>query len=89
MKVKVNSRYIYHPNLLDLTDPRTNLKSGDVVTVINLHSAPKANTMGQCYVADPNTGEFIGMVSTNSLHTFTAYRDYLRGLIAQHERTRA
>jgi len=35
---------------------RTNLQSGAVVRVINLPSAPPANTMGHCYVTDPETG---------------------------------
>ena len=40
-----------------------------IVRVVNLPMAPKANTMGMCYVADQNTGEFIGMVMTASLET--------------------
>lgn len=70
-RVRVNSLYTYKPVLLDIVDARTGLKSGDVVKVINLPSAPPANTMGQCYVADPSTGKFIGMVSTNSLEPKT------------------
>lgn len=67
MKVKVGSRYVYDPNGLDLIDPKTNLTAGTVVKVGNLPNAPRANTMGQCYVFDTATGEFIGMVSTDSL----------------------
>jgi hypothetical protein len=69
MKVRVNSLYVYDPNGWDRFRPCQNntLTPGDVVRVINLPSAPKANTMGQCYVADPKTGKFICMVSTGSL----------------------
>lgn len=69
MKVRVNQKLVYCPNMLDRIDGRTNLKTGDLVKVINLPGCPKANTMGHCYVGHPETGEFIGMVSTNSLYT--------------------
>ena len=49
-KVRVGKQYIYSPNLLDRTDGRINLKDGDVVTVVNLHGCPRANTMGHCHV---------------------------------------
>ena len=76
MKVRVGQVLVYHPNMLDAIDGRTNLKSGDVVKVINLPGCPKANTMGHCYVGDRKTGEFIGMVSTNSLHTPKEWEAY-------------
>jgi hypothetical protein len=85
MRVKANSVYIYHPNLLDVVDGRTSLKSGDLVRVINLHGCPKANTMGHCHVADPLTGKFIGLVHCNSLHTRGEYIAYLRARVAEHE----
>lgn len=66
-RVRVNSVYIYEPVMLDRIDGRTGLKAGDKVRVINLPGCPKANTMGHCYVANPETGKFIGMVCTNSL----------------------
>ena len=47
MKVRAKSIYVYHPCLLDLTDGRTNLQSGDVVRVVNLYGCPKANTQSQ------------------------------------------
>jgi hypothetical protein len=65
--------------------PGTHLKSGDVVRVVNLPGAPKANTMQHCYVADINSGVFIGMVHTNSLHTKAEYIAYLRNRIAAHK----
>jgi hypothetical protein len=85
MRVRVNTVYIYHPNLLDRIDGRTNLKSGDQVRVVNLPGCPKANTMNHCYVADLNTGEFIGLVHCNSLHTKGEYIAYLKAEIAKIE----
>jgi hypothetical protein len=72
MKVRVNSLYIFQPVPLDKCQPpvgvtQGNLKPGQVVKVVNLPGAPKANTMGQCYISDPKTGDFLGMVCTNSL----------------------
>jgi len=87
MRVRVNSVYVYHPNLLDTIDGRTSLKSGDLVRVVNLHGCPKANTMGHCHVSDPLTGTFIGLVCCNSLHTKDDYVAYLRARIAEHEHT--
>lgn len=69
MKVRVNSLYQYQPCGWDTLRPCAGnaLKPGDVVRVINLPGAPRANTMGQCYVGDSNTGRFLCMVSTSSL----------------------
>ena len=67
MRVRVGSWYVYNAQGIDRIDPKTNLRDGTVVKVGNLPSAPKANTMGQCYVFDIGTGKFIGMVSTSSL----------------------
>jgi hypothetical protein len=68
-KVRVGSRYRYAPNGWDRFRPckGNTLAVGQIVKVINLPSAPPANTMGQCYVSDPETGKFICMVSTASL----------------------
>lgn len=76
MKVRVGSTYVYSPNGIDISCPckGNHLKEGQLVKVINLPMAPKANTMGQCYVADPTTGVFICMVSTNSLHTKAGWK---------------
>lgn len=71
MRVRAGSLYFYNPVLLDVVDGRTNLKKGDIVRVVNLNGAPPANTMGHCYVADPNTNDFIGMVACNSLELLT------------------
>ena len=69
MKVRVNSMYRYNPTGLDQFAPcgGNQLRLGQLVKVINLPGAPSANTMGQCYVADINTGKFLCMVSTGSL----------------------
>ena len=61
--------------MLDSCDPKTTLKSGDLVTVRNLHGCPKANTMGHCYVY--KDGKFMGMVCCNSLHTKKDWETYL------------
>jgi len=69
MRVLVGKTYRYHPNGWDTVLPCSgnNLMDGQLVKVIELPSAPKANTMGQCYVGDPISGKFICMVSTGSL----------------------
>lgn len=68
-KVRVGTIYRYNPNGWDRIIPTGGnaLALGQLVRVINLPGAPKANTMGQCYVADVNTGKFLCMVSTDSL----------------------
>ena len=66
MRVRVNSEYIYYPNMLDRIDGRTKLVSGDIVKVINLPGCPKANVMEHCYVS--LNGVFAGLVHSNSLH---------------------
>jgi len=86
MRVRVNSVYVYSPNLLDKCDARTNLKDGELVRVVNLHGAPKANTMGHCYVVRVDAPEqFVGLVHCNSLHTRANYIAYLRAKIAKME----
>jgi hypothetical protein len=66
-RVRVNSIYKYDPVLFDILQGPADLPVGTIVRVINLASAPKANTMGMCYVGDVATRKFIGMVCTNSL----------------------
>jgi len=85
-RVKVGRVYWYHPNMLDRCDGRTSLKSGDVVMVKNMTGCPPANTMGHAHVCTL-TGEFIGLVHCNSLHTREEYADYLRREIARREAT--
>lgn len=80
MKVRVGTEYIFYPNLLDRIDGIPSLTPGLVVKVVNLHGAPKANTMGHCYIADRVTGVFIGMVSTNSLYSMSDARRVIDAL---------
>ena len=84
-RVRVNSLYYYVPNLLDQLDGRTGLQHGDLVKVVNLPGCPRAGTMGHAHVADPITGDFIGLVHVNSLHTKREYVAYLQSKIAEHE----
>ena len=76
MKVRANAIYVYSPNMLDQIDGRTNLKAGDLVRVKNLHGCPRCNTMGHCHVVNVATGEFIGLIHTNSLHTREAWAEF-------------
>ena len=68
-RVRVNKIYKFVPCGMDLFDPiwYNKVNPGELVRVINLPNAPKANTMGQCYIADPDTNDFISMVSVHSL----------------------
>lgn len=67
MKVRVGAKYRYTgAALLDRTDGHPKPDVGEVVTVGNLPGAPKANTMGMCYVFHQD-GKFAGMVMTASL----------------------
>src|SRR5215831_10206964 len=69
MRVTVGSFYTYNAAGFDVFRPcaGNTLEDGHIVRVIDLPSAPRANTMGQCYVADPYTCKFLCMVSTASL----------------------
>jgi len=67
MKVRVGQWYVYNANGLDRFYPTCQINDGTVVKVINLHGAPPANMMGQCYVGTVPDGKFIGMVNTISL----------------------
>ena len=62
-KVRVGTSYIFYANLLDYEHRDLN---GRVGTVVNLHGAPPANTMGHCYFQVE--GERFRLVSTNSLY---------------------
>ena len=68
-RVTVGRLYTYHGVFFDRVDGHPKPTESQTVRVVNLPMAPKANTMGMCYVADQNTGEFIGMVMTASLET--------------------
>jgi hypothetical protein len=65
-RVRAGSRYRYDPVPLDTLDPPYNLQAGDIVTVVNLPGAPKANTMHHAHVLRAD-GTFGGLVHCNSL----------------------
>ena len=85
-RVRAGNVYVYNPAGMDLWDARTDLKEGTMVRVINLPVCPRANVMGHCHVADPETGRFIGLVLTASLDSVQEYRAYLQRKIAEHEK---
>ncbi len=64
-KVRAGSTYEYQPVMMDVYDPKTPLKPGDKVKVVNLRGCPSPNTMGHCHVE--HNGQFAGLVCTNSL----------------------
>jgi hypothetical protein len=66
-RVTFGRLYTYHGVLFDQTDGHPKPREGQIVRVTRLPMAPKENVMGMCYVADPKTGDFLGMVMTNSL----------------------
>jgi hypothetical protein len=71
MRVRVNSKYVYAPVMIDVIDPPMGvlqglLEIGHTVRVVNKHGCPKANTMGHCYIESAH-GVFLGLVSTSSL----------------------
>lgn len=71
MKKRVNHTYRYTPNMLDILNPcygetSGKLKKGDLVKTVNRFGCPKFGTMGQGYI-ESLQGEFLGMVSLNSL----------------------
>lgn len=68
MKVRANAIYVFRPCVLDLIDGRTDLTAGNRVRVKNLRGCPPCNTLGHAHVVHPETGAFIGLVCTASLH---------------------
>lgn len=67
-KVKAGQTYIFRASGWDLMMPQHyTAHDGQRVRVINLPSAPKANTMGQCHIEDAQSRAFLGMVSVASL----------------------
>jgi hypothetical protein len=65
MKVRKGNTYKFVPNGWDHFDPKTDLKSGDIVKVVHPNGCPPPNTMGCCHVE--KDGQFKGLVSTGSL----------------------
>ena len=66
MRVRAGSKYQYNPVAMDRIDPKSDLKHGEFVRVVNLPGCPKANIMGHCHV-ERTDGMFAGLVCCNSL----------------------
>ena len=60
-----NKKYIYDPVPLDLFDPCTELKGGEVVTLVNLPGCPPIGTMSHAHVYYKD--KLAGLVHVNSL----------------------
>jgi hypothetical protein len=84
MRVRAGEVLYYVPCLLDIADGRTGLEVGKRVKVITPHGCPRPNAMKHCFVGDPETGEFIGLVCTSSL-TREDYATWLRAKLAEKE----
>ena len=85
MKVRAGQVLFYVPCLLDIADGRTGLEVGERVKVITPHGCPPPNAMKHCFVGDSETGDFIGLVCTASLHSAADYMLYLKEKIAAHK----
>lgn len=68
-KAKRSKRYRFEPVPFDVINPPAgrNIAPGTEVVKITMTGAPSNGTMGMCYVGDPETGDFIGLVMLNSL----------------------
>jgi hypothetical protein len=68
-KAKRAKRYRYDPVLFDTLNPPAGrqIEPGTVVVKITMHGAPRNGTNRMCYIGDPETGEFIGLVMEASL----------------------
>jgi hypothetical protein len=66
-KAKRSRKYRFEPVGYDCFDPKTTLVSGDIVVKIQPYGCPRNGTMNHCYVGDPETGNFIGLVYLASL----------------------
>lgn len=66
-RVRAGVTYRYQPVGMDVYRPASHAEPGQLVTVFNVFGAPRANTMGHCHIKDADTGEFLGLVLTNSL----------------------
>ena len=64
-RVTVGTYYTYQPVMIDKIDPKTSLRPGMEVQVVEKRGCPSANTMGHCFVS--LNGTFQGLVHCNSL----------------------
>lgn len=62
-----NKVYKYEPVGLDIFDPKTPAKAGQLVIKVEVNGAPKNGTMGHCFIADAETNQFLGLVWQKSL----------------------
>lgn len=65
-KARKAKKFRYEPVLFDQIN-RPAMDPGAIVVKIQPHGCPRNGTMGMCYVGDPETGAFIGMVCLKSL----------------------
>ena len=68
-KVRVGSRYVYDPVPTDVIYPPVGSPvTGQIVRVVNMPSAPKANTMNHCHITNEDKTVFLGLCHVHSLH---------------------
>lgn len=66
--------FVFEAAGMDIFDRRAHTpKDGTLVVKTQPYGCPKNGTMGQCYIADAETGKFIGMVSQKSLIPLSEY----------------
>lgn len=59
--------FVFEPVGLDRFDPKVRIKTGHRVIKTQPPGCPRNGTFGHCFVADAETGRFIGLVLVNSL----------------------
>jgi hypothetical protein len=75
--------FVLEPSgLLDTTSARVQQFAGKEVQKVQPAGCPRNGTMGQCYVQETETGQFIGMVNEASLRR-TSRTAPLRDLAAE------
>lgn len=59
--------YTFEPVGWDIFDRRVDVEPGTRVVKTQPYGCPRNGTMGHCFIADADTGEFYGLVLVNSL----------------------
>lgn len=67
-RVTVGRTYQFSREGFDCLWSHCDAQEGQVVRVVNLPGAPRANTMGHCHI-ETVRGEFLGMCDVRSLHS--------------------
>lgn len=67
MRVRNGTVGVYRPVGMDVWNPCSSAKVGQVVRVKNQWGCPPAGTMGHCHIVDAESGAFLGLVLCNSL----------------------